>query len=124
MIIVLVLTSLIAYIATMGAFNVEEIGAIAVIVGLVAFAAYTIWDRAKNTSKRLPTEDERIKNVTYKAGYYGFIAAIWSAVFTPIATNILFDAEMESNHVTASVVIIAAIVFAASYLYLARKGTK
>ena len=120
--VILVLISLIAYIISAGTIGYGEIAPGAIVVVLVAFAAYILWDRAKNISRGLPAKDERLENISYKAGYYGFIAAIWSAVFAPTLTDILFGYELEGHHVTAAVVIVAAFVFAASYLYLARKG--
>ncbi len=60
--------------------------------------------------------------INYKAGFYGFIAAIWSAVFGPLFIEILFDYELEGSRVTAVVVLVSGFVFAASYLYMNRKG--
>jgi len=70
----------------------------------------------------LPASDERLKNVSYRAGYYGFIAAIWSAVFAPVLADTLLGHELEGHLVTAVVVIVSGFVFAVSYLYLAQKG--
>jgi cobalamin synthase len=120
--VILVLISLTAYVAFMGMIDYGEFATVAVVAVLVAFAAYVMWDRARSVSKGLPAADERLKNVNYKAGYYGFIAAIWSAVFAPVLGDILLGYELEGHLVTAVVVIVAGFVFAASYLYLARKG--
>ena len=62
------------------------------------------------------------KKINWRAGYYGFIAAIWSAVFGPLMIDILFGYELEGSRVTALVVLVAGITFAASYLYLRRRG--
>ncbi len=119
--IVLVLITLAAYLAAPTPNLFAEATAIIVIV-LVTFAAYTIWDRARNVSKGLPAKDERLANVSYRAGYYAFIAAIWSAVFAPMIYDGIFGLELEGHLVTAIVVIISAFTFVLSYLYLARKG--
>jgi uncharacterized membrane-anchored protein len=118
----LVLTTLAIYLSTARTIFYGEIASLIVIILLVGFALYILLDKARNMKKGLPAADERTKNNTYRAGYYGFIAAIWSAVFAPLFTDIIFGYEMESDYVTASVVIIGGIVFALSYLYLSRKG--
>lgn len=122
LVIVLVLISLAAYLRGPATIELGEIGIVAVLAVLVGFAAYVIWDRARNVSKGLPAKDERLTNVNYKAGYYGFIAAIWSAVFVPMIYDGLLGQELEGTLVTATVVIVSGLVFAISYLYLARKG--
>ncbi len=121
LVIVLVLITLAAYLAAPTANLFAEATAVIVIV-LVTFAAYTIWDRARNASKGLPVKDERLTNVSYRAGYYGFIAAIWSAVFAPMVYDMLTGRELEGHLVTAVVVIVSAFAFVISYLYLDRKG--
>lgn len=121
--VVLVLISTIAYITFAGTIGYGEIASVAIVAILVSFATYIMWDRARNISKGLPAADERLKNINYKAGYYGFIAAILSAVLAPALADILLDYELEGHLVTAAVVISAGFAFAASYLYLARKGS-
>jgi|WetSurMetagenome_2_1015567.scaffolds.fasta_scaffold80863_1 hypothetical protein len=118
----LVLIALAIYLATAGTIFYGEIASLIVIMLLVGFALYILLDKVRNMKKGLPVADERTKNNSYRAGYYGFIAAIWSAVFAPIVMDIIFGYEMESDYVTASVVIIGGIVFALSYLYLLWKG--
>lgn len=119
---ILVCISLVAYITFAGTIGYAELAPIAIVIILVAFSAYILWDRARSISKGLPAKDERLENINHKAGYYGFIAAIWSAVGVPVLTDILFGHELEGSQVTAAVVIISGFVFATSYLYLARKG--
>lgn len=120
---VLVLVSLVAYIMFAGAIGYAEMAVPAIAIILVAFSAYILWDRAKNVSKGLPAKDERLENINHKAGYYGFIAAIWSAVGVPLLVDILFGCELEGSQVTAVVVIVSGFVLAMSYLYLARRGS-
>lgn len=119
---VLVIVSLAAYLMFVGTIGYAELSPVAIITVLVAFSIYILWDRARNVSKGLPAKDERLERINYKAGYYGFIAAIWSAVGGPLLVDILFDRELEGHLVTAVVVIVSGFVFAISYLYLARKG--
>jgi hypothetical protein len=119
---ILVFISLVAYIAFAGTIGYAELAPVAIAITLVAFSAYILWDKTRSISKGLPARDERLENITHKAGYYGFIAAIWSAVGAPVLVDIFFGRELEGSHVTAVVVIASGFVFATSYLYLARKG--
>ncbi|XHH08624.1 MAG: hypothetical protein ACFCUE_13805 [Candidatus Bathyarchaeia archaeon] len=123
LIIALVLITLITYLTAATTTLYGEIATLAVIVILVIFALYVLWDMTRNVSKGLPAGDERTKNITYQAGYYAFIAAIWSVVFAPLFTSIIFDYEMETDFVSGAVVLISGLVFAISYLYLVRKKT-
>lgn len=94
-----------------------------IIIGiLIITSTYIIWDRYKNLKAGLPAQDERLKLAGYKAGYYGFIAAIWSAIGSNLGYNILFDQELRGGLVVASVVLVSGIVFMVSYLYFSWKG--
>ncbi len=118
----LVLISIAAYFFFAGTIGYSEIAFAGILVVIVLFAVFILWDKARNVSKGLPAKDERTAGINYKAGYYGFIAAIWTAVFAPTLTDIIFNQELESSIVSALVVIVSGFVFAISYLYLARKG--
>jgi len=118
----MVLVTLTLYIISAGNFELNEIIPIGIVLIVVALAIYVLWDRIKNVKKGLPAQDERLKLTNYKAGFYAFIAAIWSAVFGPLVIEILFDYELPGHLVTAVVVLVSGFVFVASYLYLARKG--
>lgn len=119
---VLVLLTLSLYLASAGNIELIEIISIGIVIILVASASFILWDRLKNIRKGLPAKDERLIQINYKAGYYGFIAAIWSAVFGPLFIDILFEYKLPGSRVTALVVLVSGFVFIASYLYLARKG--
>jgi divalent metal cation (Fe/Co/Zn/Cd) transporter len=119
---ILVLITLVFYIMNIGTIEFIELGSFAIVIILVLAATYIIWDQAKNIRKGLPAKDERLINISYKAGYYGFIAAIWSAVGAPLLSDIFLDHELEGHYITAIVVLASAIVFMVSYLYLAWKG--
>ncbi len=121
-IIIAVLLAFALWMINIATIDATEIGSFAVIILLVTAAAYMLWDRAKNIKKGLPAKDERLITISYKSGYYGFIAAIWSAVFGPLIIDLLFGYELEASRVTALVVIVSGLVFMISYLYLATKG--
>ena len=110
-----VLLTLFFYLMSAGEIEINQI----VLVGL---AMYIIWDRIRNVQKGLPGKDERTITLSHKAGYYGFMAAIWSAVFSPMIINPLFGYEPDGGDVAAIVVLVSAFVFVVSYLYLYRKG--
>ena len=76
----------------------------------------------KNIRKGLPAKDERLIKINYKAGYYGFIAAIWGATFGPVIIDIIWGVELEGHLVTALVVLVSGLTFIISYLALAGKG--
>ena len=95
---------------------------IPIILIIILISSYIIYDRAKNIKKGLPAQDERLKIAGYKAGYYGFIAAIWSAVGSNMLSIILFDEELRGGLVTAAVVLISGITFMLAYYYFSRKG--
>jgi len=118
----LVLATLSIYIISAGNIELSEITVVGIVVILVASASFILWDRLKNIRKGLPAKDERLIQINYKAGYYGFIAAIWSAVFGPLFIEILFDYELPGSRVAAVVVLVSGFVFVVSYLYLSRKG--
>lgn len=119
---ILVLLTVAIWMMNLGTPEFMELGSFAIVIFLVAAAVYVLWDRAKNIKKGLPAKDERLLSINYKAGYYGFIAAIWSAVFGPLFIDIIFGYELEGSRVTALVVIVSGIVFIVTYLYLATKG--
>jgi len=118
----LVVFTLFIYLIAKDTFEIFDIASPIIVIILVATSTYIIWDRLKNIKAGLPAQDERLKNAGYKAGYYGFIAAIWSAVGSNMGSMILFDQELRGGLVTAAVVLISGIVFMISYLFLAGKG--
>lgn len=96
--------------------------AIPLLIVIIIFAIYVMNDKIKNLKAGLPSKDERLTNAAYKAGYYGFMSAIWSAVGSNMASIILFDKELRGGLVVAAVVLISGAVFIISYLYLSKKG--
>ena len=119
---IVVVVTLFLFAMNAGAIELNEIILFGLALVLVFSAFYILWDRLKNVQRGLPAKDERVIVTSYKAGYYGFIAAIWSAVGGPLVFDIIFGHELEGHYVTAIVVIISGLVFIASYLYLSQKG--
>jgi len=119
---IVVIVTLSLYAMNIGTIEVDEIVSLGIALILVFSAFYILWDRIKNVQRGLPAKDERVTMTGYKAGYYGFIAAIWSSVGGPLLSDIFFGHELEGNYVTAIVVLVSGLVFIASYLYLTQKG--
>ena len=117
-----VLLTLFFYLMSTGEIEFNQIVLVGIALILVGLAMYIIWDKIRNVQKGLPEKDERTISMSHKAGYYGFIAAIWSAVFSPVIIDIIFGYELNGGDVTAIVVLVSAFVFVVSYLYLYWKG--
>ena len=118
----MVLLTLFFYLMDTGEIELNQIGLVGIALILVGLAMYIIWDKIRNVQKGLPGKDERTIAISYKAGYYGFIAAIWSAVFTPLFFDVSSGYELKGGDVTAIVVLVSGFVFVVSYLYLYWKG--
>ena len=121
-IVILTLATLSLFILSIGTISLSETILIGIILVLIISVSYILWDRLKNVKKGLPAEDERLKLVNYKAGYYGFIAAIWCAVGSNILSDILFTHEPTASQLAGVVVLASGFVFIVTYLYLSRKG--
>jgi hypothetical protein len=121
-VVAMVLLTLFFYLMGTGEIEFNQIVLVGIVIVLVALAMYIIWDKIRNVQKGLPGKDERTMSISYKAGYYGFIAAIWSAVLSPVVVDIIFGYELDGGDVAAIVVLVSAFVFVVSYLYLYWKG--
>jgi len=117
-----VLVTLFFYLTGTGEIEFNQIILVGIALILVGLAMYVIWDKIRNVQKGLPGKDERTISMSHKAGYYGFIAAIWSAVFTPLFFDVSSGYELDGGDVSAIVVLVSAFVFIVSYLYLYWKG--
>jgi len=117
-----VLLTLFFYLMGTGEIELNQIGLVGIAIVLVGLAMYIIWDKIRNVQKGLPGKDERTISMSHKAGYYGFIAAIWSAVFTPLFFDVSSGYELDGGDVSAIVVLVSAFVFIVSYLYFYWKG--
>ncbi len=120
--VVMVLLTLFFYLMGTPKIEYNQIVMIGIIVALVGLAMYIIWDNIRNVQKGLPAKDERVISISHKAGYYGFIAAIWSAVFGPTIIDVLFGYELDGGDISAIVVLVSGFVFVVSYIYFYRKG--
>jgi len=118
----LVVFTFLFYIINKGSIGLFELMSFPILLVIILFSVYIIRDKLKNLKAGLPSKDERLENAAYKAGYYGFVAAIWSAVGSNMGSIMLFDRELRGGLVTAAVVLISGAVFAISYLYFSRKG--
>jgi len=118
----LVVVTLAYYILADPSIELFDLISIPIILIIVLTSSYIIYDRVKNIKRGLPAQDERLKLAGYKAGYYGFVAAIWSAVGSNMGSIILIDQELRGGLVTAAVVLVSGIVFMISYFYFSRKG--
>lgn len=121
-VVAMVLVTLFFYLIDTGEIELNQIGLVGIAIVLVGLAMYIIWDKIRNVQKGLPGKDERTISMSHKAGYYGFIAAIWSAVFTPLFFDVSSGYELKGGDVTAIVVLVSGFVFVVSYLYLYWKG--
>ena len=115
--------TLFIYLTVKETIELFDIISIPIILIILFSASYIVYDRSKNIKKGLPVADERLKIVSYKAGYYAFIAAIWSAIGSNMASIFLYDQDLRGGLVVAAVVLISGIVFMISYLFLSVKGT-
>jgi hypothetical protein len=119
---ILVIVTIAFYMMNVGTIEFTELGSFAIVIILIVATSYIVWDRAKNIRKGLPAKDERLININYKAGYYGFIAALFSPFIGQFIADIILGIELTGSQVTAVVVIVSGFVFVISYLYLAWKG--
>jgi len=109
--------------------GVADIGSylmIFIMLVILLAAAWLVRDRLKNMRKGLPAKDERQEKINYRAGYYSWLVAIWSAVGT-MWVSIFLEEEfgfppMGANHVVAAVVLASGLCFFAAYFLLGRKG--
>ena len=117
-----VILTLFFYLMGTGEIEFNQIVLVGIALLLVGLAMYIVWDKIRNVQKGLPGKDERTISMSHKAGYYGFIAAIWSAVFAPLFFDVSSEYELDGGDVSAIVVLVSAFVFIVSYLYLYWKG--
>ena len=121
-IVVMVGITLFLYLISTGGQDIGAYVLVMISMILVLGAVYMIWDNIKNIQAGLPLKDERMIQVSYRAGYYGFIAAIWSAVGSNSLSIFILDEDLRGGLVVAAVVLVSGLVFIVSYLYLSMKG--
>ena len=118
----LVFFTMYIYLIAKDSVELFDIITVPIVLLLVILATYIIWDRLKNIKRGLPVADERLKIVSYKAGYYAFIAAIWSAIGSNMLSIFLYDEDLRGGLVVAAVVLVSGIVFMLSYFYFSIRG--
>lgn len=115
-VILAVVGTLALYIVSDEGIDVMELVGIVLVPLLLVFGAFFIlWRKAKSIKSGLPMEDEYSKKISYRAGYYAYLVSIYVAL-----AGMFF--ELKSDELGAAVIIIPAMVFMGSYLYLERKG--
>ena len=119
-----VMTSL--YFIGIEIFEFPEILMIAATVILIAGTLFLLRDRLRNIRLGLPSADERVKKLHWKAGAYTYYATIWIAVGT-LWYNIIFADNLGYPELTAGqtvgvIVLLSGILWFALQLYLMRKG--
>ena len=119
---ILVIFTAVLYLMAKDSIGYTDILTEIIILIIIISSIYLLWDRLKNIRAGLPAKDERLKIAAYKAGYYGFIAAIWTSVGTNLGYIMIFDRELRGGIVTAAVVLVSGLVFMLSYFYFSRKG--
>ena len=118
----LVIITIAFYLINKEAIGLFDITSILIISIIVLTSTYVIWDRFRNIRVGLPVQDERLKLINYKAGFYGFIAAIWSAIGSNFLSIFLYDQDLRGGLVVAAVVLVSGMTFMISYLIMAWKG--
>lgn len=93
----------------------ELVGIVIVPTLLVFGAAYLFLKKARSMKSGLPMEDEFSKKVSYRAGYYAYMVSIY------VALAVMY-LELPVNVAGAIVILVPAVVFMGSYIYLERKG--
>jgi len=94
-----------------------------IILIILLTSIFIINDKYKNLKVGLPSQDERLRLAAYKAGYYGFIAAVWSAIGVNMGNIMITGEDLRGGLVVAAVVLVSGLVFMGSYLYFSRKGS-
>jgi len=119
---ILVIFTAVIYLMAKDSIGYLDILTEVIILIIIISSLYLVLDRLKNIRAGLPAQDERLKMAAYKAGYFGFIAAIWTSIGTNLGYIIIFDQELRGGLVTAAVVLVSGLVFMFSYFYFSRKG--
>jgi arginine exporter protein ArgO len=92
---------------------------------VVAGAGFMVWRRVKAAKAGLKFKDEMERKISYKAGYYAFIATIYFC----LALSWLIEefpsmgiTGFEPRHGPTLVLLFSGLVFVASYIILDRLG--
>jgi uncharacterized membrane protein YidH (DUF202 family) len=111
-----VIATLSLYMATDKSIDLMELACIIIVPLMLVFGAfYMFWRKAKSMRSGLPMEDEFSKKVNYRAGYYAYMVSIY------VALAVMY-LELPVNQAGAIVILVPAVVFMSSHIYLERKG--
>ncbi|MBN2203119.1 MAG: hypothetical protein JW700_02965 [Candidatus Aenigmarchaeota archaeon] len=107
-------------------FNVSDMITILAIIVLIAGSMYLMRDRLRNLRLGLPSSDERMKKLHWKAGAYSYYATIWIAVGA-MWYNIIFAEnmgypELTSGQIVGVIVLLSGMIWFALQLYFMRSG--
>jgi purine-cytosine permease-like protein len=117
-VILAVVSTLALYLTSNKSIDLLELVGIVIVPLLLVFgAAYILWRKAESMKSGLPMEDEFSKKVSYRAGYYAYMVSIYVAL-----AGMFF--ELEGHLVGAAVILIPAVVFMGSHVYLERAGVR
>jgi len=114
------------YAMNAGTLEIQEMAMIAIVFIIVLAALWLIKDKMGDIRKGLPTKDERERGLSQKAGYYAWMASIWSAIGT-MWIGIFLEEEfgfppIKANYVVAAVVLVSGLVFFLAYFWFRRRG--
>ncbi len=124
---VTVIGTLLAYFLSVESIDLAGIVFIGIVpLLLVLGATYLIWNRVKAVKAGLPAEDELSKKAVVKAGYYGFFAAIYGALgvmfYNSFTEHELLWPVLDADRTAEAIILISAIVFMASALWMTFRG--
>ncbi len=119
----LVISGVFFYKINISSINPVETATIFIVLILASGAGYMLWRKIKAYKKSLPLEDEFIKKVNYKAGYYAFIAAIGTSLIVGMMEDSLISMGLSIRHGGYLVLLVTGFVFSVSYIYLSKWGS-
>jgi hypothetical protein len=125
-IVMLVMMSMGLYMANAGSLDVMEIMVFALVIIIVMGTMIILMNKTRNIKAGLPVGDELAKKVTWKAGYYAFLASIWIEVALiwyngPIADRISVPV-LSTEEALGTVVLLSGAIWIGLVLYFNRKG--
>ena len=118
-IILAVICTMALYMLGAGELGIGEYSTMIIALLIVAGAVWFVKENITNIRKGLPTRDERSERINHRAGYYGFIAAIWIALGAAFLSE---EGIILPDQVYAVVILGAVLVFVLSYIILARRS--
>ena len=124
---VVVLVVLVAYFATGSSGGMFLLFTIVNIILIVTLAVFINMAIRESKRKGLPRDDEMLRTMKYKAGYYAFIAVIYMVLIMMIL-NVVID-ESSPYHITLDMVlpflsIAPAVIFFILMMYYGFRGIR